>query len=93
MESTASPLETAKKTLIEEGFVDLGDSSVGQHVCEFEQKEFPFYTEDGMDFLMQHILTNLVSKTKHSLATSNILQGIRSIVDWFFGHKGCVLIH
>jgi hypothetical protein len=78
MESTTISLDFAKKSLLEEGFVDLCDTKVGEHVWEFEQKEFPFYTEDGMDFIMRHILGNPV---------------IRSIVEWFFGDKGCVLAH
>ncbi|KAK0629982.1 hypothetical protein B0T17DRAFT_205849 [Bombardia bombarda] len=78
MESTTFPLDIAKGSLLEEGFVDLRDPKVGEHVWEFERKEFPFHTEEGMDFLHQHILGN---------------PGIRSIVEWFFGDKRCILAH
>jgi hypothetical protein len=64
MESTAFSLDAAKKSLLEEGFFDLRDPEVGGHVLEFEQKEFPFYTEDGMAFLKHHILDNPVSMIK-----------------------------
>ncbi|KJZ68229.1 hypothetical protein HIM_12380 [Hirsutella minnesotensis 3608] len=78
MEPAAPSLDIAKKSLLDEGFVDLGDQDVGEHVWEFEQREFPFYTEDGMDFLLQHILRK---------------SAIRSLVSWFFGDKRCVLAH
>jgi hypothetical protein len=69
MESTAFSLDIAQHYLLEEGFFDLGDPKVGADVSKFEQKEFPFYTEDGMDFLKQHILSNSVSRIKYSMMT------------------------
>lgn len=65
MEATTCSLSIEKKALLQEGFIDLGDLKVGDHVWEFEQKQFPFYTEDGLDFLQQHILGNSVSKTRN----------------------------
>ncbi len=54
MEPTPS-LDIATKSLTEEGVFDMGDSEVGEHIREFEKKGFPFYTEEGLDFLIQHI--------------------------------------
>lgn len=75
MDSPTSPPDSVKKALLEEGFTDLSDSKVGEHVWEFEQKRFPFYTKDGMDFLMQHILGDPVSRSQYSEATSNLMSG------------------
>ena len=56
-------LEGAKESLQDEGFVDIDDYTMGQHVWELEEKNFPFSTEDGMNFLWQHILNNPVGIT------------------------------
>ncbi|RSL60292.1 hypothetical protein CEP53_005473 [Fusarium sp. AF-6] len=78
MASISFSLDTAKKALLNEGFVDLRDLKVGQHIWEFEQKGFPFFTKDGLDFLQQRVLGN---------------PDIRSIVEWFFEDKRCILAH
>ncbi|KAI8663479.1 hypothetical protein NCS57_00949000 [Fusarium keratoplasticum] len=78
MASIPFSLDTAKKALRDEGFVDLRDLKVGQHIWEFEQKGFPFFTKDGLDFLQQRVLGN---------------PDIRSIVEWFFEDKRCILAH
>ncbi|KAH7303575.1 hypothetical protein B0I35DRAFT_364650 [Stachybotrys elegans] len=64
--------------LIKDGFIDLGDSSMGSHFREFEQKNFPFRTEEGIDFLSQHFLNN---------------EEIRSLIGQFFGNNRCVFAH
>jgi len=60
MEPDTFSLDEAKRSLLEQGFADMCDPEVGEHVWAFEQREFPFCTEVGMDFLMQHILCNPV---------------------------------
>ncbi|SCV61233.1 uncharacterized protein FFFS_15802 [Fusarium fujikuroi] len=78
MEATARSLDIEKEALLLEGFVDLGDPEVGEHVWNFEQDEFPFYTEAGLHLLQKHILGN---------------PGVRPIVEWFFGGNRCILVH
>lgn len=68
MESSTFSLDAEKKALLEEGFADLNDPQVGEHVWVFEQKRFPFYTEDGMDFLTEHVLGNPVSRLEYLVA-------------------------
>ena len=62
MELSPSSLDSVKTALIEEGFADLSDAQMGEHVRIFEEKGFPFYSEDGMDFLTEHVLGNSVSR-------------------------------
>jgi hypothetical protein len=62
MESETFSLDEAKRSLLEEGFADMYDPEVGEHVWAFERREFPFCTEVGMDFLMQQILCNPVRR-------------------------------
>lgn len=53
MASTAFQLDVARRTLLEEGFFDLNDSTVGDRVLEMERRGFPYLTEYGMDFCKQ----------------------------------------
>jgi hypothetical protein len=87
MDSVTVSLDVAKKAVDEEGFVDLMDLEVGEHILEFEQKGFPFTSA------VQRILSNQVSNAKSYLATADLVQVIRSIAQWFFGNERCVLVH
>lgn len=53
MASTAFKLDVARRSLLEEGFFDLNDSTVGDRVLEMEMRGFPYLTEYGMDFCKQ----------------------------------------
>ena len=44
-------LDVAKRSLVEESFLDLDESVVGEHVLEMEKKGFPYPTEYSLDFL------------------------------------------
>jgi hypothetical protein len=53
MAPTAFTLDAARRSLLEEGFFDLNDSTVGDRVLEMERRGFPYLTEYGMDFCKQ----------------------------------------
>ncbi|KAF2177368.1 hypothetical protein K469DRAFT_720701 [Zopfia rhizophila CBS 207.26] len=58
MASTAFSLETAMKSLYEEGFVDLNDPEVGELVSEMEKKSFPYLSPYGLDYCKQYVLND-----------------------------------
>jgi hypothetical protein len=61
MATTESSLDAAAvKFLREEGFVDLHDLEVGEHVLEMEQNHFDFLSPYGLEYCNQHILSNQV---------------------------------
>lgn len=53
MASTTFTLDVARRCLLEKGFFDLNDSTVGDRVSEMERRGFPYLTEYGMDFCKQ----------------------------------------
>jgi hypothetical protein len=53
MASTALTVDVARRSLLEEGYFDLHDSTVGDRVLEMEKHGFPYLTEYGMDFCKQ----------------------------------------
>jgi hypothetical protein len=77
MESDSASLDFAKQTLIEEGLWRLGDSQLWDDISKMETKGFPFWTEEGLDFCIKHVLHN-----KH----------LRSLIESWFGER-CVLVH
>ena len=64
MASTSFTLDIARRSLLEEGFFDLNDSTVGNRVLEMERRGFPYLTEYGMDFCKQFAFDD-VSETTH----------------------------
>lgn len=42
--------EAALKLLLEKGFYSWEEASVGSRVLELQEKEFPYFTEYGLDF-------------------------------------------
>jgi len=56
MASVTFALEVANKSLRDDGFFDLSDSSIGEHISEMEQKAFPFFSQYGLDFCKQYVL-------------------------------------
>ncbi|KAJ5111751.1 hypothetical protein NUU61_001381 [Penicillium alfredii] len=53
MASTTFTLDVAMRSLLEKGFFDLNDSTVGDRVLDMEKQGFPYLTEYGMDFCKQ----------------------------------------
>jgi hypothetical protein len=67
MALTTFSLESARNSILEDGFFDLKDSAVGEYMLEMEQKGFPFFSEYGLDFCKQHVLDDAVSRMKYSM--------------------------
>jgi hypothetical protein len=65
MASTIFSLEDAKKSILEEGFFDLNDPAIGEHILKMAEKGFPFFTEYGLDFCKDHVLDDKVSRTRY----------------------------
>lgn len=65
MASSAFTLDVARRSLLEKGFFDLNDSTVGDRVLEMERRGFPYLTEYGMDFCKQFAFDE-VSRMRHS---------------------------
>jgi hypothetical protein len=57
---TMFSLETAQRALLDDGFVDLEDATVGNVVLEMERRNFPYLTPFGLKYYKQHILENEV---------------------------------
>jgi hypothetical protein len=47
--------------LLEEGVVVFEDPEIGKRVSEFEEKGFPFQTEEGLDFCQRSTLNDAAS--------------------------------
>jgi len=63
MASAASPTwQQIKAALDEHGFFCLPERVFGSRYAEFESKEFPFKTIEGLDFCRINTLDDLVSK-------------------------------
>jgi hypothetical protein len=60
MASTAFSLEAAKKSLYNEGVLDLKDKEVGTLVSGMEQNGFAFLSTYGLDYLELYIFKNQV---------------------------------
>lgn len=52
--------ETAQRVLLDEGFVDLEDATVGDIVLEMERRDFPYLTPFGLKYCKEHILEDEV---------------------------------
>lgn len=50
----------AQRSLVEDGFLFIKDPVIGKRVEEMQAKGFPFKTAEGLDFLMQNILHDVV---------------------------------
>ncbi|RSL40933.1 hypothetical protein CEP54_015971 [Fusarium duplospermum] len=48
--------ETAQRALLDDGFVDLEDATVGDVVLEMERRDFPYLTPFGLKYYKQYIL-------------------------------------
>ncbi|KAK1754138.1 hypothetical protein QBC47DRAFT_385845 [Echria macrotheca] len=77
MEPEIFSLEVAKKSLDEEGFIRLNDLELGNDISQMQQRGFPFWSEDGLDFCRKHVLAD---------------ERIRSILKSWFGER-CILVH
>lgn len=53
MASSTFTLDVARASLLEKGFFDLNDPTVGDRVLEMERQGFPYLTDYGMDFCKQ----------------------------------------
>ena len=60
MATTTFSLELARKSILEEGFFDPKDSEVVEYILEMAQRDFPFFSEYGLDFCKQHVLDDSV---------------------------------
>ncbi|CAI6079407.1 unnamed protein product [Clonostachys chloroleuca] len=49
-------LETARQALLNDGFVDLEDTTVGDIVLEMERRDFPYLTPFGLKYCKRQIL-------------------------------------
>ncbi|CAG8005772.1 unnamed protein product [Penicillium olsonii] len=88
MASTAFQLDVARRTLLEEGFFDLNDSTVGDRVLEMERRGFPYLTEYGMDFCKQFAFDERIrSILETSLERCSLGHWLR--YEEFPGHVEC----
>jgi hypothetical protein len=53
--------EGPKTSILKDGVFLLKDSMIGRRVYEFDRKNFPFQTEEGLDFVRESILDDAVS--------------------------------
>ena len=67
MASATFALEVANKSLRDEGFFDLNNPSVGEHISEMEQRAFPYFSEYGLDFCKQYVLDDAVGGMRYFL--------------------------
>lgn len=67
MESEDFSLDVAKKALLEKGYVHWEDPGIGENISKMAQKGFAFWTLDGLDFCMQNVLYEAVSKVRSSI--------------------------
>ncbi|KAF5969556.1 hypothetical protein FCOIX_10818 [Fusarium coicis] len=70
-------MESAKDKLLSEGTVCLEDSNLWQDISDMEKNKFPFGSEEGLDFCIQHVLSKPY---------------IRYLAKCYFGQR-CVLAH
>ncbi|CAG9949751.1 unnamed protein product [Clonostachys rosea f. rosea IK726] len=77
MEPSTRQPDVVMDTLYNEGFLALEDPSVGEAVSELERNGFPFWSEEGLDFVARHIINE-----------PYIRNTLRS---WF--KERCVLVH
>lgn len=61
MEPSTRQPDVVMDTLYNEGFLALEDPSVGEAVSELERNGFPFWSEEGLDFVARHIINEPVS--------------------------------
>ncbi|KAJ5556654.1 hypothetical protein N7513_001775 [Penicillium frequentans] len=88
MASTAFTLDIARRSLLEEGFFDLNDSTVGNRVLEMERRGFPYLTEYGMDFCKQFAFDDRIrSILECSLERCSLGHWLR--YEEFPGHVEC----
>jgi hypothetical protein len=92
MASAIYSVEVAKETLFEQGFLDWEDLAVGDGITEMEKRGFEFFSEYGLDFCKNYVLST-VSITKHFGIYLMLFQHILSIVESFFGDETCILAH
>lgn len=88
MASTNTSQEVIAKSLSEQGFFGWDDASAGSRLSELERREFPYYTEYGLDFLADFafhpvssrlpMLTSVVNRTK---IPQNILPILENLFD------------
>lgn len=64
MATTSFSLERALDGLEQDGFVDLKDESIGEHVLQLEQRRFPFSSKYGLDFCDSYVLQDKVSQSE-----------------------------
>ena len=69
MASTTFLMEAAKRSLHEEGFLDLDDSGVGDLVLEMEKRNFQYLSAFGLDYCEQYVLGEPVSITEIIMVT------------------------
>lgn len=60
MASNSSSFEIAEKAIDEDGFFDLEDPAIGEHVEQMERGGFPFASEYGLDFCKVRVLDDEV---------------------------------
>ncbi|KAG5805475.1 hypothetical protein H9Q74_008458 [Fusarium xylarioides] len=53
---TMFSFEIAQTALLDDGFIDLEDATVGDTVWEMEKRQFPYLTPFGLKYCKQHIL-------------------------------------
>ncbi|EED23191.1 hypothetical protein TSTA_066400 [Talaromyces stipitatus ATCC 10500] len=88
MASTALTVDVARKSLLEKGYFDLNDSTVGDRVLEMEKQGFPYLTEYGMDFCKQFAFDERVrSLLENCLERCSLGHWLR--YEEFPGHVEC----
>lgn len=70
MEDSNFSVVEAKRSIDEEGYLELQSSGVGDRVAALEQDGFSFWTEDGLEFCRRNVLSENVGTnlTRHKLS-------------------------
>lgn len=82
MSSTEFSLQSALRSLREEGFVVLDELAVGEHVTTMEQRDFSFLSPYGLDYCNAHILNNPVRFCKFLIELpAYAIQRVRAVIE------------
>lgn len=66
MASNSFSLDTAKKSLDEDGFFELSAPDMGTQIVGMEEKNFPFLMPYGLIFLKSQVIDNTVREVEPS---------------------------
>lgn len=63
MASTANLPAFAEDFVLEEGFINATEASLGEDISEMRRRGFPYNSAYGLDFCKQHVLNEVCQYT------------------------------